>query len=267
MNRNTDYETFARDIYQELLAQDGLTVKVLHNQVIQGKAAKHQIDVFWEFDFAGVKHKVAIECKNYSNNVSIGKVRDFKSIIEDIGNTNGIIVTTKGFQSGAIEFAEHHEIQLIILREPLESDWKGKIRYLDTTIEVHDLSITNTFVKLDLVWFKENFPDIDPKSVNISFTGLNNEMYIVDELGNEITNFLELENNLREVFDSDDFTHFFPFSNGYMNTDDYGAIKIERIELTYETSKTRSKHIFDRQLFIKALVHDIKTGKKQFIKK
>ncbi len=268
MNKNINYETFARDVYQELLAQDGLTVEVLHDQVIQGKAAKHQVDVFWKFSFAGINHKVAIECKNYSRNVSIGKVRDFKSVLEDIGNTNGIMVTTKGFQKGAIEFAEHHGIKLIVLREPLESDWQGNIRYLDTTIEVNDISITNTFVRLDLDWFRENLSEVDPKSVKITFTGLNNEMYILDETGNELTNFLELENKLRkEILDSENFTHSFPFSNGYMKTNEYGAIKIDRVELTYDTSKNRSKHVLDRHLFTKALVHDISTGKMQFVRK
>jgi hypothetical protein len=268
MNKNTNYETFARDVYQKLLAQDGLTVEVLHDQVIQGNAAKHQIDVFWEFSFAGVNHKVAIECKNYNKSVSIGKVRDFKSVLEDIGNTNGIMVTTKGFQKGAIEFAEHYKIKLIVLREPLEPDWQGKIRYLDTTIQVHDISITNTFIRLDLEWFKESFPEVDPKSVKITFTGLNSEIHILDNLGNELTNLLELENKLRkEVSVTESFTHFFPFSNGYIETNEYGAVKIERVELTYKTLTSQSKHVLDRHSFTKALIQDISTGEMKFIQK
>lgn len=38
----------------------------------------------------GVTHRVAIECKNYSSEVSVGKVRDFFGVLHDISNVNGI---------------------------------------------------------------------------------------------------------------------------------------------------------------------------------
>ena len=36
--------------------------------------------------------RVAIECKNYLNEITVGKVRDFHSVLSDIGNINGIKV-------------------------------------------------------------------------------------------------------------------------------------------------------------------------------
>ena len=42
---------------------------------------------------ANVTSRFAIECKNYNQTISLGRIRDFHSIIRDIGNTNGIMVT------------------------------------------------------------------------------------------------------------------------------------------------------------------------------
>ncbi len=122
MNPNIDYEIFTQEIYQELLnANMGniKTIHVQHNVKLKGKSGQeHQIDVFWEYELAGIKQKVAIECKNYKTPVPIGKVRDFSGVISDLNNVCGIIVTKEGYQKGAIEYAKHYGILLKELRIP-----------------------------------------------------------------------------------------------------------------------------------------------------
>ena len=65
MNANIEYEKFTQEIYQELVNADVVkSTKVKHNIKILGKSGqKHQIDVYWEYEIAGVLHKVAVECK------------------------------------------------------------------------------------------------------------------------------------------------------------------------------------------------------------
>ena len=69
MNQNTEYEKFTQEIYQQLLNTDFgnvKTVEVLHNVKLRGRSGQeHQIDVYWEYEIAGLRRKVAIECKNY----------------------------------------------------------------------------------------------------------------------------------------------------------------------------------------------------------
>ena len=79
MNLNIEYEKFTQEVYQELVNTDVVkTTEVKHNIKLTGKSGQeHQIDVYWEYEIAGVGHKVAIECKNYNSAVPIGKVRDF----------------------------------------------------------------------------------------------------------------------------------------------------------------------------------------------
>ena len=102
-NKNTEYEQFTRQVFAGLSSQKRVkTIKLQHNVKLLGNSGtRHQIDVYWEYEKDGQLHKVAIECKNYSKNVPIGKVRDFYGVIDDIDDLQGIMITRKGFQDGA----------------------------------------------------------------------------------------------------------------------------------------------------------------------
>ncbi len=136
-----EYELLAQSIYQQLLKHEGVeTIEVKHNQKIKGKSGVvHQIDVLWKFRQAGIEHMAAVECKNYGSAVELGDVRSFNSVIEDIGIARGIIVTKVGFQSGAQQFAEHNKIDLKLLREPTDEDWKGRVKTLAINLIVRGL--------------------------------------------------------------------------------------------------------------------------------
>ncbi len=120
MNANIEYEKSTKEIYQELVNADVLkATRVQHNVKLKSKSGQeHQIDVYWEYEIAGVRHRVAIECKNYNRNVEIGKVRDFYGVLSDLNNVAGIMVTKVGYQKGAKEYASTYGITLKELREP-----------------------------------------------------------------------------------------------------------------------------------------------------
>ena len=114
MNPNIEYEKFTQEIYQELVNADVLkTTEVQHNVKLKGRSGQeHQIDVYWEYEIAGSKHKVAIECKNYNKTVPVSKVRDFYGVLADLNNVTGILVTKVGYQEGAKRYATEHGIML-----------------------------------------------------------------------------------------------------------------------------------------------------------
>ena len=120
MNPNIEYEKFTQEIYQELVNADVLkTTDVQHNVKLKGRSGQeHQIDVYWEYEIAGTKHKVAIECKNYNQAVPIGRVRDFFGALYDLVDVKGIMVTKVGYQKGAKEYASYYGIDLKELRNP-----------------------------------------------------------------------------------------------------------------------------------------------------
>ena len=127
---SVEYEKLTQAIYQSILNDEGLEkVRVEHDKSLTGRSGvDHQIDVYWNFKQANVEHAVLIECKNYATALTLEKIRNFHSVINDIGNCRGIMVTKIGFQSGAKKYADFYGIDLKLLRQPIKDDWKGKVK-------------------------------------------------------------------------------------------------------------------------------------------
>ncbi|RYJ45512.1 restriction endonuclease [Flavobacterium beibuense] len=267
MGEGLKYEQFTRDIYQTLLEREGLTVDVQHNLKIKGKATFHQIDVYWECKVGLGIHKVAIECKNYNKNLSVGRVKEFWSSISDIGNINGIMVTSKGYQKGAKEFAEYYGIKLVVLRETIDEDWEGRVRYLTTTIESISSKVTNIYIKLDKEWMFEKFKGKISDNLNLKLN-LTNEFMVVDSKGAKVNSLLELEDRL-PILDSEakqGLKHFYTFNDSYIITEMFGMVKIVGIEFTYNISVGKMKFDYDGKETAKAIMKDVLSGEINFVR-
>lgn len=129
MRIETDFEKFTQRVYYKLSKNTILQpIKVLHDVKKKGKSGcMHQIDVYWEYEKDGEVHRVAIECKAFKNRVPVGKVRDFFGVLYDLGNVEGIMVSSKGFQKGAMTFAKQYNIQLKELSKPDRNEVIGSI--------------------------------------------------------------------------------------------------------------------------------------------
>lgn len=138
-----EYERFVQDVYKVLNANDGLSNAIVQHDVkLKGISREHQIDVYWQFSYGTVTYRVAVECKDYKNPVTAEKIEAFRSTLLDIGNDiQGIFASRNGFQTGAINVAKTYGIQLMQIREPLESDWDGCIK---------DISSSGGHVKLKM---------------------------------------------------------------------------------------------------------------------
>lgn len=265
---NTEYEKFTQGIYQDLLKKDGLTTEVKHDIKLQGKSSKHQIDVYWEYNFAGINHKVAIECKNYNKQLSIGIIRNFYGVLKDIGNVNGIIVTKIGYQKGAKEFAEYYGINLIVLREPEPNDWQGRLKTMITNVEAISFNVKEWFIKLNFEWCKANFSEETLAQLDIKISGMNYENWIYNNLGGKIKNFMQLQDEL--PFDKNKLLnnkHFYEFHDAFIKTEKFGNIKIDGLQIKYDTIISKSQWIFDAETTTKAILKDVLTGEMKFIKK
>jgi len=66
-----------------------------------------------------------IECKNYDTNVPISDIREFSSILNELGthNTKGIVISSSFFQSGAYQIAVSTGMGLAILKGKNELEW------------------------------------------------------------------------------------------------------------------------------------------------
>lgn len=111
MKPGSSLEKNVQWIYSYLLNMKDEGVVVGNSVTMVGKSgARHEVDVYYEFGRAGVRHRVAIECKDWATPVSKGQVQEFESKLRDIGNITGLMVSRCGYQSGAETFAQHHDI-------------------------------------------------------------------------------------------------------------------------------------------------------------
>jgi hypothetical protein len=256
---------------------------ISHNIKLAGKSGQeHQIDVYWEYEYAGVKHKVAIECKNYNSTIPIGKVRDFYGVLSDLNNVSGIMVTKIGYQDGAKDFASHYGISLKELRTPNRGE--GIIGKIELNI---NMAVRHRLYLVDEEWAKANNLDFQPYRNfldNMSRLGwpprkpsiewansthipleTTTDAKIRDERGQIITTFDELESKLPERFESgSDYT--FDFQDAYVDTR-WGAIKIKEIKYAHEKEKQTTVISIDAQEFIKAILKDAISGEIRLIGK
>jgi len=104
----TAYEKLVRDLYQALMDQSQVkNVEVQHDVKLKGKSGeRHQIDVHWKFEAAGVVYPTCIECRYFTSKIKKSHVAAFSRIVADIDGARGIMVTTVGYQSGALGMAK-----------------------------------------------------------------------------------------------------------------------------------------------------------------
>ena len=112
------YEMVVKELIQSKLREDcpQANLTVIHNAKCHGKSGhEHQIDVLVELVIAGVRLKIPVECKRYSRNVGIDDIMEFASRIDDISAHKGILVSTIGFERGAVRFAASKGIALVLV--------------------------------------------------------------------------------------------------------------------------------------------------------
>lgn len=276
MNSNIEYELFTREIYQQLVDSDVVkTTKVQHNVKLEGRSGqKHQIDVYWEYNIAGSKHQVAIECKNYNKPVSKEKVCAFKGVLDDLNGVNGIMVTKVGYQKGAKEYAKEYGILLKELREPRNGET------IIGTIENHfHIEIRHTLFMVDEKWASEHQINIAGYKQRLDMIGSMNDHkwskathiplrttdnFIRDSDGQEITSIELLEKQIPN-HPTDDFPYIFQYENAFVNTSSWGPVKVLEVKFDYEIENQRNIIDIDAEGFVKAILKDALIDKTDFI--
>ena len=107
-----------------ILAQSGFSVQI--EKVIQTVRGRAEIDVFGQEAVEGRTYTVLCECKNWAARVPQNVIHGFRTVIGDAGANLGYIISTAGFQSGALTAAELTNIRLVTWSEfqaEFEQSW------------------------------------------------------------------------------------------------------------------------------------------------
>lgn len=261
----TDYEKFVQSIYQSINKQGQLqNIEVLHNVKLKGKSGcNHQIDIYWEFINMGVKHKVAIECKHYKNKVSIGRVRDFFGVLEDIGNISGIFVTTSGYQSGAKSYAKEKNINLKEIRTPVDSDWNGLIKDIYIDLNYYQNRLLDISFDMDIKWIRNQYPYLSDNKITINT--ISDPIYIGKSLEQSIT-LNQLFNKVPASKNIDtEVEYTLNFTNEFLFLEEYPKLKINSCKFKYITNHFKDSIDIEGEKLVSAIIKDIETETFRFI--
>ncbi len=259
-----DYELLTQKIYKAILESEGVeNLEVKHDEKVRGKSGvEHQIDVFWEYKYAGVSHKVLIECKYYSKAVSLIHARNMLGLLNDIPNSQGLLVTTQGFQSGVIDFCNHYEINLKRIRPPKGSDWDGCIQIVNVNGEVYQNQYLNLGFSFDArdektkVFFEVNGKEISFNAYDVTVEDEGEKYFIGKWLDkNIISNLAELGVEREDVIEPDD---------AYVILSSGDKLKLRNVKVLWELTKQDLSISVDAMDFVHAVLEDFGSGKVEY---
>lgn len=110
----TDFEKYCLEILNAYAEKEQLQhFKITHDKKIKTNDGTYQIDIYATFSALHCDFIVLAECKKYKKSVERKVVSELHDKLNSINAHKGIIISTAGFQKGAIEYAQAHGIALI----------------------------------------------------------------------------------------------------------------------------------------------------------
>jgi len=240
----SDYEKFVQALQQAILNSEEFSkqqnIKVeLNKKIVDNTGTEREFDLYWEYELAGITYKTIIECKDYNSKISVEKIDALIGKIRDLPDIKPVFATKIGYQSGAETKAKHNKIDLLIVREQIEDDWKDKNgnsfikKILIKSIVLIPPYINNFQPYVDKDWI-ENYTNIDT-SKPLQYSAMNNEIFIFDEDKNEKYSLQELSNKVSENDEEiakDVFKHIEELENAYICYDDM-KLKLKKFTFDY----------------------------------
>src|SRR5437016_5677354 len=109
-----NYEKFLKQYFEaQLLKEYNRYIEVKHQEtLLTPTGQKHKIDLNYTFEINNTRYLTVIECKCWKRRVTRNMTLTFNSVIESLNAHKGIMVTTVGYDSGAIAFAKEKGIAL-----------------------------------------------------------------------------------------------------------------------------------------------------------
>ena len=267
-NTGKSYEELTQKIFQELNNQQYVTnIDVKRDIILEGKTAKHQIDVFWEFKHSGIPYFTIVQAKNWAKNVELSHLITFKGVLDDLPNQpRGVFVTKTGYQKGALEYAKKNGIVIYVLREPCKDDFEDQISAINIRFRIIKKDVQITDVKMDELWMKTELSrHYVHKEYALNFKIKNFEM-LYDENGSELGTIYDifclsdLGSNQSQVLTK-------KFDNAYIKTPNGMTSKAKISEITckifdYSTDKGIT---FDLDGMVKHILENVLNNDLKFL--
>ena len=172
----TDISDLVKDWggFEKLVASlhDTGQVTVEHNVVLLGRSgAPRQIDVLVRHKEGLYEHLIVVECKYWRKNVGRQQVDALAATVSEVGASRGVIFSTSGFQSGAIEQAKHENISLFKVRDITDEEWGKPGKVVHIILQLIRLSAANIAIEVARTWINSGRPEGKPVNLAITLDG------------------------------------------------------------------------------------------------
>jgi restriction system protein len=94
-----------------ILGECGYEVEMQKNVELAGRGDVN-IDV-WADEHTSPPNVIAVECKNWATPANRHEVHAFRTVVGDSGANTGLLISSTGFQSGAIKAAAYSNVRLL----------------------------------------------------------------------------------------------------------------------------------------------------------
>lgn len=253
------FEELVKKIYDIFLSEYDKNVK--HDIKIKGKSGlEHQIDVFVEIFMPILTIKDIIDCKHWNSRVKKSDVKEIYTTRDEVNANRATIISRKGFQSGAIQFAKFNGINLYKILKPEELGLHTAVFKVE--------GIKEEVIKLNVQLEAEN-----PEQLNQLFSKFHkkknyNEVTIYNQKGEAIANVFDLMDDafshLRKIPEPglESTTRFL---NSYMIIDGKKR-KVNFIEIRIQKRPIKTERSQDIKN-IKLLINDVVNNKMFLVEK
>ena len=102
----------SNDFFKKTKNFDANNTTIEHNKIYETYDGEYQLDGYIEHTALNVKYKTLVECKLHKNSIKRDFVVLLKDKVQSTGSQKGILISTSGFQSGAVKYAKQHGIAL-----------------------------------------------------------------------------------------------------------------------------------------------------------
>ncbi len=277
-NTGKEYEQFVASIQQALLNAENITTQKnilveVDKKITDNCGIDRQFDIYWEYEMGGFTYKTVIECKDYASAISIEKIDALVGKTQDLPDLKAVFATKTGYQAGAKIKAEQHKIDLLIVREQDDSDWHDDdgtpfVKHIIITQHITmPARITNIEPIFDAAWINAN-PQLI-KCQSLDFSGLNTEIYIIDDLNGVKYSLYELQNTLSPVDEVKygDFETVEEFEDAYIchQLGDF-KVKIKSLKINYSIHEPFVQKIeIDLSKELVGVIEYLQKGKKKSV--
>lgn len=259
VNSGKEYEDLVAKIYNRLNRQEGFpNIRLQQNVKLKDKVGiEHQIDIYWEFQIAGVIYRMAVECKDHGRAVEMKDMEAFAHVLQEIGGISGIFVSKSGFQSGAVAVAKANGIQMLEIRKPNAADWEGKIKDIHIDIGVKSVANVRPMIVVDQEWCNEY---LEGKVENIKQVQARTDAVYIDDIEagekkmvKDIINTLPVDRVAKDLRWKQSYRRAFFVSQDL-------KIKIDEIEILYDVQEDHEKIVIKGDEVVAAIVKNLQSG-------